>query len=182
MKPFVIIGLPRSMTAWLANWFTTAKSICYHEGIIHYGELDNLLRYVKFNPDICFGDSSSGIPLTCSDELIKMKDTFNIGYVYRDYSDCLKSFIKVNPDPSVIDMTKVMETVNKSLQNILSNVEFIKIDYDDILKESKFKEFHEALTPSIPFDPTRYKILKDLNITQKVAEVYQREFKKWQQQ
>lgn len=31
MKPFFIVGLPRSRTAWLANLFTTENIHCFHE-------------------------------------------------------------------------------------------------------------------------------------------------------
>ena len=31
MTPFFIAGLPRSRTAWLANFLTTDESFCYHE-------------------------------------------------------------------------------------------------------------------------------------------------------
>src|SRR5262245_11295408 len=31
MMPFFVPGLPRSRTAWLANWLTTDTSLCLHD-------------------------------------------------------------------------------------------------------------------------------------------------------
>ena len=31
MLDFMVVGLPRSGTAWLANWFTTERAMCWHE-------------------------------------------------------------------------------------------------------------------------------------------------------
>lgn len=36
MIDFMVVGLPRSGTAWLANWFTTSKSLCLHEPLLKF--------------------------------------------------------------------------------------------------------------------------------------------------
>jgi len=42
MIDFMVIGLPRSGTAWAANWLTTDFSFCIHDPLnrIHYSEWD----------------------------------------------------------------------------------------------------------------------------------------------
>jgi len=42
MIRFMVIGLPRSGTAWAANWLTTDTSLCLHDPLFerHYSELD----------------------------------------------------------------------------------------------------------------------------------------------
>lgn len=42
MISFMVIGAPRSGTAWAANWLTTEKAICWHEPLFtrHLDDLD----------------------------------------------------------------------------------------------------------------------------------------------
>ena len=42
MAKFFIIGLPRSRTAWLANFFTHGPSYCYHDPLVECESLDDL--------------------------------------------------------------------------------------------------------------------------------------------
>jgi hypothetical protein len=41
---FIVVGLPRSGTAWAANWLTTDTTHCIHDPIAkhHHTELDDL--------------------------------------------------------------------------------------------------------------------------------------------
>lgn len=44
MISFMVLGLPRSGTAWAANWLTTDRSLCLHEPLFehHYSDLDGI--------------------------------------------------------------------------------------------------------------------------------------------
>lgn len=45
MIDFMVIGLPRSGTAWAANWLTTDTTLCLHDPLAkyHHTELDGLV-------------------------------------------------------------------------------------------------------------------------------------------
>lgn len=45
MIDFMVIGLPRSGTAWAANWLTTDTTFCLHDPLAkyHHTELDGLV-------------------------------------------------------------------------------------------------------------------------------------------
>lgn len=62
MIDFMIIGLPRSGTTWLANLLSTADTICVHDPLYyaHYTEFDTLFntRYPGFTT---YGLSCTGI-------------------------------------------------------------------------------------------------------------------------
>lgn len=45
MQPFLIVGLPRSRTAWWSVAATTAISICTHEPLKHCRDFDDLRKY-----------------------------------------------------------------------------------------------------------------------------------------
>lgn len=44
MVDFMILGLPRSLTTWAANFFTTEQAVCLHDPLYtrHYSELDRI--------------------------------------------------------------------------------------------------------------------------------------------
>jgi hypothetical protein len=65
MTPFFITGLPRSRTAWLANFFTTDHSFCYHD-ISRVGSVWAILESTSSD---FVGDSDSGL-LTLVDSLL----------------------------------------------------------------------------------------------------------------
>jgi len=57
MNNFLVLGLPRSRTAWLANFLTYSDIICTHEGL---NGCNNINEYLdKFKPKS--GDSNTGL-------------------------------------------------------------------------------------------------------------------------
>ncbi len=71
--PFFITGLPRSRTAWLANFFTTQTAFCLHDACKDgwtaehiRSEFDTLALHYKQ-----VGDSDSGL-LLIADKLVKI--------------------------------------------------------------------------------------------------------------
>jgi hypothetical protein len=170
------------MTAWVANWFTYGNTFCFHEGTITYGTVKDLIRYSDYdskkNTGRIYGDSNSALCAIYPEEIIRHQKELNIGYVSRDLDTVLKSYDKINPDPAKIRTEPLIKSLKNSLQNVLSQVDYTEIDYDDLLDETSFQKFHEQMTPTVPFMPIRYRMLKDLIITQKVREVYERVYKR----
>ncbi len=180
MEPFIIISLPRSMSAWVANWFTQDGVLCYHEGNSDYFTLGNLYMN-NDNHKKRLGDCSSSLALMNLDEILSDKFTGKIGYIERDKEECIQSYDKVNPVKDQHDTRLIINVVKECIDKILSKKKHFKINYKDLLKEDKFKLFHEYLTPEVLFSSERYNMLKDLVVTQKVEEVYNRKVKQWQQ-
>ena len=92
---FFIAGLPRSRTAWLANWFTSDSSICLHDAwryVKNAKELRNLLeRIAEVNPHCKYigtSDSSNGWFIH---ELRKEFQGARFGRVNRDVNDAKNS-------------------------------------------------------------------------------------------
>jgi len=59
MANFFIIGLPRSRTAWLANFLTTDHRFCHHEGINGCSSIEQYREKIGSND----GDSGTGMML-----------------------------------------------------------------------------------------------------------------------
>ena len=59
---FFITGLPRSRTAWMANFFTTQGNFCFHEGIDGCESLEDYSEKLKSDDYVNIGDSNTYYP------------------------------------------------------------------------------------------------------------------------
>ena len=177
IKPFIILALPRSMTAWTANWFNTGVTCtCTHEGATTEADLQRMIDWTK-TLEKPTGECSSAIARDLGEALVTHANKFNFGYIKRNEEDALASALKANPYPEYINMELVFEQVAVALNTVLLNVPHKKILFEDMLVEDKFKAFHKALVPTVEFDSYRYSELKDLKVTQDIESLFEREFK-----
>jgi hypothetical protein len=92
---FHILGLPRSRTAWLANYLTTDTSMCYHEGI-QYCDCWEDYTGLGETFDGIVGNADTGIYL-----LRDWKPTGKLVIIERNPADVMKS-LKVLVDDACI--------------------------------------------------------------------------------
>lgn len=149
---FLITGLPRSGTAWLANWFTTDHSICWHEALMDYS-LEELLSFK-------------------SESLFGVSETFL----------CLLKPEEVNAIPvKKLVVHRPIEEVNASLEaaglpglmteehaDNLRAIDGAHIDFKDIFDGDKFRIVHDWLVP-LRFNTDRYALLRKLSVENKDA-------------
>lgn len=147
MIDFMIVGLPRSGTAWLANWFTTERSICWHEPLWTrpLAELDEMK-----------GAGLFGI----ADTLLAMMDVGALNQhpakkliVHRELDEVNKSLVKAGLPGAMRDEHKWT----------LDEIGGYHIAFHDLWTVEKFKPAAEWLLP-IPFDTARYSLLRDLRV------------------
>lgn len=139
---FLITGLPRSGTAWLANWFTTDYSTCWHEALTEY----SLEELARVRTDGLFGVSETSV--------------------------CCLDPAEVNalPIPKLI-VHRPLEEVNRSLVTLglpgamtnqhVSNLKEISgthIDFRDLFDLVRFRAAHERLVP-LRFNAERFRTL-----------------------
>ena len=146
MIDFMIVGLPRSGTAWLANWFTTERSICWHEPLWQrsLAELDDMKGAGLF------GIADTMLLLMSADELNRHPAKKLI--VHRELGDVNFSLSKLGL-PSMQDEHKWR----------LDEIGGYHITFHDLFNVERFRPAAEWLLP-IPFDTARYSLLKNLNI------------------
>ena len=107
MSNFLILGLPRSRTAWLANFMTSDGIQCSHEGLNGCKSLDEYKA--KFKPNS--GDSNTGLA------------SFNFEDLFEDFKIVvIDSEIEASVDFTKryfnADVTSEMEVLNKRLDSI----------------------------------------------------------------
>ncbi len=146
MIDFMIVGLPRSGTAWLANWFTTERSICWHEPLWQrsLAELDAMKGAGLF------GIADTQLTLMDADELNRHPAKKMI--VHRELGDVNFSLAKLGL-PAMQDEHKWK----------LDEIGGYHITFHDLFHVERFRPAAEWLLP-VAFDTARYSLLKNLNI------------------
>ena len=161
MNPFFVTGLPRSRTAWLANWLTTDRSICYHDQPYTFDLATVPQRVVGF----------------AGPELIKQANAIFEHFpaapwlvVMRDPEDALLSFKawagdRIEADEGTLRWFWYRRDFDINLISTRPRVETVKFNGDlDNLAVAKRVWAH--LLPGIEFDPERWNMLTNLNVQQ----------------
>ncbi len=147
MSNFVILGLPRSRTAWLSNFMNYSGINCVHEGL---NGIESLEEYGKlFNGN--FGDCNTGLALF--DFRKYLPDDLKIVIIDTDIDKSVE-FAKIEFNS---DQTENMI----KLYNNLTNLDGLHIKLSEL--NSKLRELWEYITDK-PFDSDRAKRLVKLNI------------------
>lgn len=146
MNNFLILGLPRSRTAWLANFMTSDGIHCSHEGLNGCRTLEEYRD--KFKPNS--GDSSTGLAYFNFESLFK---DFKIVIIESD----LETSIEFTKKYFEINVTDEMTSLKKRLESI----DGLHIQFDEI--NDNLKTIWEYITDK-PFNSERAEMLKDFNV------------------
>jgi hypothetical protein len=145
MINFMVLGLPRSGTAWLANLLTTQKSLCKHEALWK-NSLDDLSN---ISYAVSFGISeTSGFSMV--DEINAHSARKLI--VRRDLTE-------INDSLQELGIPKM----NQDHMDKLLSISGYHIDFKDIFDYGKMAEAYEFLLHS-HLEPYRHEFLCDMNI------------------
>lgn|SRR5574337_636073 len=91
MDRYLILALPRSRTAWLANFLTHGKSFCYHDPSATFGGAEGLARVLNEEVEYdAVGATDTGAILKI-DEIVDQVDDLRLVYVVRDINECFES-------------------------------------------------------------------------------------------
>lgn len=142
---FFIMGLPRSRTAWLANFMTYGKSFCFHEGLNGCYSIDKYKE--KLNGR---GDSSTGTMLFDIDEY---------------FPGSKKLIIESDPVDAIKFSYSTYGVGNEAwiyhLRSLLDEQKGLRVYVEEI--DENLKKIWEYLSDE-PYDRDRGEMLKGLNI------------------
>lgn len=142
---FCVLALPRSRTAWLANFLTYGDLFCYHDGLESVSSIEEYTKKVEGK-----GDSNTG--LIMFDFLEHHPDCKII--IIDTSIDASVSFIKENYG---IDSHNEMLFMKKRLDAL----DGLHIPYDDI--NTRLQEIWEYVSDE-PFNKERADMLLKLNV------------------
>lgn len=146
MMDFIVTGLPRSGTTWVANWLTTDDTMCIHDPLYKYGldQLDTI-------------ETNKRLGISCTG-------------IWR-----FPKFLKAHPARKLI-IHRLLDEVNDSLANemgvptigeadaeSLSSIYGMHVFFPDLFNPVIAKEIYEYLLEK-PFDAERYTYLVEMNV------------------
>jgi hypothetical protein len=161
MNPFFVTGLPRSRTAWTANWLTTDNSICHHD-IPFDKSLLNGREHVGFcGPEVVMQYNEIRQELPDAPWLVLLRNS----------RDALLSFRKV-ADPllevSEEAMRKLWEEREYAIGSLTSRPGVECVRFEELDLEPVARSVWAHLLAGIAFDVERWRMLCDFNIQQDV--------------
>ncbi len=161
--PFFVTGLPRSRTAWLANWLTTDHSICWHD-----------VRFERNMVASQFGIKTVGFS---SSELVsqfeEIKELFPEApwiVVLRNSQDALVAFKRWAGDllPQDDLMEKFWADRCHEIGKLCTHGNVTTVKYEDLDLEPICAGIWSTLLPHIAFDAERWKLLNGLKVEQHI--------------
>ena len=147
MIDFAVFGLPRSGTAWLANWLTTETSLCLHD------------PFAASMPEHWeAGGKRFGISCTGSYLFPKWIAQLDcpVAVIERDPVECAAS-LRANGLPDDV----------KPLKRALDAMDGRRWRFADLWNEDKARDLWAFLLPHAPFDATRYRLLRAMKVETK---------------
>jgi len=169
LSPFFILGLPRSRTAWLANWFTYGPSVCLHDPSMvakDVGELARLLHDEMGNyPSAGYIGTSDSANVVWFWDLARCFPAARFLIVRRDVEQCIKSV----EAQGLLEAAKTLLWAHASHELILQRMpERVRtLDFDDI-NATTMRAAHKWLTPGARFNLSRFKQLDEMVISPKM--------------
>jgi hypothetical protein len=122
MNPFFIASLPRSRTAWLANFLTYQDSFCFHEPMNKYG--------LKEYPRMLMGTGkkyagvSDSLNTLIMEELVDLFPQAKIVVIKRPVEEVEKSLNALG-----FPCSKLLEKMVRELEKIIHAYDPLVIDY-----------------------------------------------------
>jgi hypothetical protein len=161
-KPFFITGLPRSRTAWLANYLTTDKTHCYHELI---GECDSWQEYQdKLNKnDKVYGDSSSGLIFNIEHFIERYPNSKWI-CIRRPFADVIFSLEKKGFSLNSTEMRELENTFKNAYKILYDKANISFFAYDELNETKTIEMIWSFCCPSLPVPIGRAENLQKFNI------------------
>jgi hypothetical protein len=153
--------MPRSRTAWLANWLTTDTTICYHDP----KPGSKLADYFAQNPTKRVGWSG---PEVCT--VFEQHKNAPWVVVDRPTEKALPAFAVIAREHGLTD-----EQINDFwfarltlLGTIATQPNVLVVAFDDLNRlDVAWKVWNHLLAP-LPFDAERWAMLNDLHVTQDI--------------
>jgi hypothetical protein len=155
MLDFIVVGLPRSGTAWMANLLNVDNiSYCVHDPLIDY-------RLDQLDEKIVSKDETTKVGVSCtglwyySDWLNKHKAKKLV--IHRNLRDINESLKEIG-----------LPTLNFNDSSYLRKVKGLYVEYEDLFDIRSIKYIWSYLTDMDNFNEDRFNILKNLNVQRKI--------------
>lgn len=140
---FIVLGLPRSGTTWLANWLTTDRSLCLHD------------PFALGTPEYWPRDERP-LGISCTGAYLFPR--------WLAQQQCPMAIIERDPGACDASLARMGLGNTEHLRHALANTPGRRWAFDDLWNESTACELWGYLLPRTPFDAIRYRLLRHMQV------------------
>ena len=159
---FFIASQPRSRTAWLANFFTTGSSYCYHEALKSCPTVLELQKAFEETPADYVGNSDSGLPFYI-DEVMSAFPEAKLVVIERDPAEVLRSLQKAYPQTPE-GLKEAVELTGQALEILKKKYHPLVVGYEELNRPETCRKLWQYCVPTLPFSEKRWKMLDLLTV------------------
>lgn len=174
--PFFITGIPRTRSAWLANFFTTQSGFCHHDkmkdGWTARTIQDAMVR-LHMAGKTHVGDADSGLMLIAA-ELVRLYPQSRWLFVHRTPQSTSDSYRKWfnqgNEYPGIdcqADIEEIMAAAQTQYLQALAAVPVsrrMEVDYADLDDPKFMRAAWDWCVPGLVWDQARYEMLDAMQV------------------
>lgn len=157
MRPFLILGRPRSRTAWLSNFLTWKGTWCYHEASVLDGGLHELLEATGCH---YAGTADSGLVWTAKEALEELPDA---RLVLLDGPGSKETFARWAEARGGAELVEAVEEGFQCARSLFLAWDAIVVDPGEIPRESAVQRVWGHVSEE-PFPEARYRMLRHFNV------------------
>jgi len=173
--PFFITGIPRSRTAWLANFLTWGNAFCHHDLLRLGCSVPALRRNLEATRAEIVGDSDSAL-LHFAPQLVREFPTARWLLVKRPSAECARDFVsyfKAHPYPGIPPLTEAEAAALflkaaaqcEALRDIVPAGCLLEMSHTELDSVPGLQRVWEWLLPTLPFDTARAAMLNTFNVS-----------------
>ena len=159
MKKFFVLSLPRSGTAWLANFLTWGDSFCYHEISQGCESLDDIESAFKKTDSPIVGSADTAA-VVFFDKLVEKFPSAKFLFVVRSKADVAQAMQFNGFDPSGLDM------IGNALADAIrrEGIDSATIPFNSLFSQHGMREVWGYLGIPNPFPWRRFELLREMNM------------------
>jgi len=170
---FFILGLPRSRTSWLANFFTHTNTFCYHEALREVASIEELKTLLENHDEQNIGNSDCAM-VPYIDEIVEIFPNAKILVVERKPHEVVESLLDFQLTEEYDKTEQWINRLQKQINYIKKNYQTKSIKHTDLNNIEICKEIWDYLLPNLPFNQKRWKMLDDMYVNIQMTKTFLR--------
>lgn len=163
MQPFIIHALPRSRTAWLAEFLTYKDCRCAHEQAIFLRSIDDIKRLFSLPNTGCVETASAQAWRIIQHHVPNIK----MVVIKRPIDDVMQSMVNIDLHGyaayDIPRLRKVMEYGNRMLDEVSEQPGVLTIDFSELDTAEGCAKVFEFCLPH-EFDPGWWSYMQAINV------------------
>lgn len=158
---FIILGLPRSMTAWVSCFLTCGEVFCQHELSGHY-PVEELPDRIRQHFPVC-GVCDSALSFHWRDIWYAFPKA-RFALIERDADDCLNSLQK-SVGLSVEASEKIVDQLTNDITDMVAVLRPKRFAFDELQTEDGARRLWNYCAPHHPLPPAHLRKMMSLKVT-----------------